>query len=222
MKRHLCFLAAIAMITVFAAPDAAAGPADSCGGVVGATCGVGADPGLDSFRGLIAVADEPWVLDTAARSGTTAGCGDCTWAIALACPTEDPSTPDALSACAAASGAAQCKPRQLLYRLYLSTTDVTDQIEGTVCLGGDVTVVPVGDDARADVAEYLRDITPPKLTIATRPKRTTLAGLTTYFTATAPASLRPAPFSGSAVTETITIAPTLDNWRWGDGTASGW
>jgi hypothetical protein len=63
---------------------------------------------------------------------------------------------------------------------------------------------------------------PPDLIVATRPRAATLAGLPTYFRARPPASLRPAPFGGPDITETITIAATRADWRWGDGSASGW
>ena len=65
-------------------------------------------------------------------------------------------------------------------------------------------------------------VIPPDLDISTKPTAATLAGLATYFTARTPATLRPAPFGDGEITETITMAPSQTDWRWGDGSASGW
>jgi hypothetical protein len=35
-------------------------------------------------------------------------------------------------------------------------------------------------------------------------------------------TLKPAPFGGPDITETITIAPSQADWRWGDASISGW
>ncbi|HWB66413.1 MAG TPA: hypothetical protein VG708_06260, partial [Mycobacteriales bacterium] len=71
----------------------------------------------------------------------------------------------------------------------------------------------------ADVAKYLKDVTPPDLVISTRPRDGTLAGLPTWFAAHAPSRLRPTPFGSGQITETITIHPMRSKWQFGDGTA---
>jgi hypothetical protein len=218
MIRRLLLVLLVTMTTVSSVPESAA--AAGCGTVPG-TCGVTADEANGVFHGLIAVTDQGWVLDMAARDGTEAGCGDCVWIVILACPQNTPADPGGQTACTDASGSPVCKPGQLLYRLYLTTRAETDTLEGTICLGGTSEVVAVGDAAAADVERYLRDVTPPALRIASRPQPLTLAGLTTYFTASPP-SLRPMPFGGPTVTETITITPTEADWLWGDGDDSGW
>jgi hypothetical protein len=204
------------LVAALAVPGSAR--ADDCGNVP-ADCGVTADQGSGVFHGLIAVTDQGWVLDVAGRSGTESGCGDCVWTVVLACPTNTP-TGDQTKCVVADSPV--CQPGQLLYRLYLSTRAETDVLEGTVCLGGTSSVVPISADAAADVDRYLRDVTPPDLTITTRPRGLTLTGLPTYFTAAPPATLGPVPFGGPTVTETISIRPVQVQWQWGDGTESGW
>jgi hypothetical protein len=183
-------------------------------------CGVGANQGGGYFHGLIAVDGAPWVLNVAAGAGTQAGCGDCSWDFVLACAHGAPGDPGTISVCTGA--AAGCRPDQLLYRVFLTTDAVVDEIVGTVCLGGGAEVRPIGDEAQAQVEQYLQDVVPPDLVITTRPNTATLAGLLTYFSARPPAALEPAPFGGPDVTETITIAPIELNWQWGDGAASGW
>lgn len=201
---------------------AAAASSGGCAGIAHTGCGVDAEPGAGVFHGLIAVSGEPWVFDTAARSGTEAGCGDCTWAIVLACPPASPSDPGSLTGCAVAARSGGCRRGQLLYRLYLSTDADLDQVVGTVCLGDGNEPVPVGAIATADVQRYLHEVRPPDLQVVTRPPHTTLAGLLTFFTARLPADVAPVPFGGPGVTETITIAPARLDWHWSDHTASGW
>jgi hypothetical protein len=106
--------------------------------------------------------------------------------------------------------------------VYLTTDAVTDQVAGTVCIGGPNQPIPIGDQAAGDVERYLKNITPPDLEIATRPRVATLAGLPTYFAARPPSRLPPALFGGPEITETITIAPLRAEWRWGDGDETGW
>ncbi len=213
-------LAAVALATMVALTGPTATAAD-CGGSAGSTCGVSADEANGVYHGLIAVTDQGWVLDRAATNGTTPGCGDCIWIVVLACPTNSPADPGSQSACVEASGSPICRPGQLLYRLYLTTDTRLDQLEGTVCLGGTSQIVAIGDTASADAQRYLRDVTPPDLTVTTRPKDLTLAGLTTYFRASPPA-LEPVPFGGPTITEVITIGPRRIRWTWGDGDSSGW
>jgi hypothetical protein len=171
---------------------------------------------------LIAVRGAPWVFDLAGHGGTTAGCGDCTWSTVLACHTASPTNPGGPVDCAAANIAAGCPKGQLSFRLYLTTDTATDTFEGLLCLGGTRQIIPISDQAKGDVERYLKDVVPPNLEIATKPAAATLAGLATYFAARPPATLAPAPFGGPEITETITIAPIQSDWRWGDGTASGW
>jgi hypothetical protein len=189
--------------------------AQACTNVIG-------DNAKGDFRGLIMVRDQPDVLDRAAVSGTSAGCGDCVWEIILSCPTNLVGAPEDAAACNAASAAPRCHPGQQLYRLYLTTTAVTNQFEGGLCLGDISDVVPVGNIAAADVERYLRDVVPPAMDLATSPPRGTLAGLPTYFQVRPPADLGPAPFGNATIRETITLAPTAYSWSWGDGTGSGW
>jgi hypothetical protein len=168
------------------------------------------------------VRDQPDVLDRAGSAGTTPGCGDCVWEIILSCPTNLAGAPQNASSCAAAGSAPRCKPGQQIYRLYLSTNAVTNKFEGDLCLGGIADVVPVGNIAAADVNRYLRDVTPPDVTITTSPPRGTLVGLPTYFRVRPPAGAGPVPFGGPQVHETITLSPTAYDWSWGDGGGSGW
>jgi hypothetical protein len=196
--------------------------AAGCGDLAGSSCGVTADQAAGTYHGLIAVTGQPWVLDDAARQGGAPGCGDCAWTVVLACPETTPADPDAQAKCVQAGTSPQCEPGQRLFRLYLSTATITDRLEGTICLGGDAAVVPVGAQAAADVDRYLRDVTVPDLVISTRPTHVTLAGLATYFTATPPGSLGPTDFGGPTVRETITVVPEQTRWEWGDGSDSAW
>jgi len=168
------------------------------------------------------VRDQPDVLDRAAAAGTTAGCGDCVWEVVLSCPANLAGAPDDAVACGAAASAPRCRPGQQLYRLYLTTTAVTNKFEGDLCLGDIDEVIPVGNIAAADVERYLRDVVPPAMTITTSPPRGTLVSLPTYFQVRPPATLNPAPFGGAEVRETITLEPSAYSWDWGDGSESGW
>jgi hypothetical protein len=217
-RRAAVALAVVAM--VLTCGTGVARSAEQCVGVAGSTCGV--HGGGTHFHGLIAVTGSPWVLADAATAGTQAGCGDCRWTIAIACPDESVSDPGTQRKCAAASNSPMCQPGQLLYRVYLSTDALLDRVEGTVCIGGQDQVVDIGDRAAAAVARYLRNVTPPDLVVSTRPATATLAGLPTYFDARRPAGLAPVPFGGPEITETITIATSRVAWRWGDHGSSGW
>jgi hypothetical protein len=184
-----------------------------CGTFDSGSCGVTANGSTGTFHGLLAVTGDPWVLNRAAASGTQPGCGDCTWTLNRLCttnPTGDPTT----DACTTRRGT--CHKRQTAYLLYLSTATATDIPEGTLCLGGAHHLLAIGDHATTDVQRYLHDITPPPLTITTRPAHATLTGLPTYFTAHPPASLHPQPFGSPQITETITIAPSHTNWHFTD------
>jgi hypothetical protein len=220
MTRRLSTL----LLIVVALSFVGAGPAAAsvrCVGVGGSTCGVESDPHAGEFHGLIAVAGAPWVLDTSLSAGGN-GCADCTWTVLIACPTESPSDPGSSDDCAVDSHSVRCGAGQLLFRIYLTTAAVTDHVVGTICLGRDRQVVSISDEADADVHRYLKTVVPPDLQITTRPSTATLAGLPTRFAAAPPADLRPVPFGGPAITETITIDPDQMSWRFGDGGDSGW
>jgi hypothetical protein len=206
-------------VVLLAAASAAAAASRGCGSLDSGRCGVTTSG--NHFHGLIAVGGSPWVLDEAAHAGSRPGCGDCSWSLVLACPDASPNDPAGTS-CAAAADSPACRPGERLYRVYLSTDTELDRVQGTVCIGGADQVVPVGVIARADVERYLRNVTPPRLLVRTRPAGATLAGLPTFFTAMPPRSLAPAPFGGPTVTETITIRALGVTWRWGDGSSSGW
>jgi hypothetical protein len=159
------------------------------------------------------------VFAASAHSGTKPGCGDCTWTLVLACASNSPGG-SGNTKCDPDMGAS-CPPDELLYRVYLSTATALDVIEGTVCIGGPDQPIGVGDIADANIARYLKEVVPPDLTITTRPKAATLAGLPTYFSVRPPAGLRPTALTGDGITETITIAPGTADWHWGDGSRSG-
>jgi len=204
-------------------PTARALPAASCPGVYASTCGVIADPGGGDFHGVIAVDGSSWVLASAASGGTEPGCGDCTWTLVLACPNvyaNDPGSEG--NACLDAFGTTTCPPGEALFRLYLTTRAVLDEMTGTVCVGPDHPVVPVSDIAALDIEDYLTDVRPPDLAIVRRPRGATLAGLTTYFSARNPARGRSTVVGRGSITEAITIRPESLDWHWGDRSASGW
>jgi hypothetical protein len=121
------------------------------------------------------------------------------------------------------SNGARCPPNALPYRLYLTTSTLTNHLVGDICLGGGRHVVLVGQDAEADVDRYLRDVVPPDLLIHRRPHGPTLTGLPTYFRAGVPADgVGPIGFGGPTVSEAITLAAEQVDWAWGDGVSSGW
>jgi hypothetical protein len=186
----------------------------------GITGGVHADQAGGDFHGLIMVADQPEVLERAAHAGTQAGCGDCVWTLVLMCLDNTPGDGHDQHPCVGVNGSQLCKPKQLAFRLYLTTDAVTNELVDTLCLGGTDDVVPVGDIAAADVADFLKDVTPPELDVQFQPPNGALTGLPTYVQASPPADLRPQLFGGGdpRVTETITIAPQHYVWQWGDGT----
>lgn len=166
------------------------------------------------------VPGQPDVLATAAHSGTQPGCGDCTWTLIIACIFDRPdqhshdTTP-----CAGLGLSPQCDRGQSLFRLYLTTHDVTNQLVDTLCLGGTAQVIPVGDIAAADVQRYLKDVHPPDMTVRFQPPHGVLAGLPTYVMVEPPTDLAPQQFGGPQVVENITITPEHFTWSWGDGTA---
>jgi len=178
-----------------------------------------ADQAEGDFHGLIMVPGQPGVLETAAHSGTQAGCGDCTWTVILACIFDSPDKQHEQTPCATAGRSRQCGKGQSLFRPCLAADAVRDQLVDTLCLGGNARVIPVGDIAAADVDRYLKNVVPPDLRLATQPPNATLAGLPTYFIVHPPAGLHPQRFGGPQVRETVTITPVHYNWSWGDGSA---
>jgi hypothetical protein len=220
--RAITILLLAAYVLFGSASMASASRGAPCDGRVTPDCGgVTADPQQGEFQGLIAVTGIPSVFETASHSGTKAGCGDCEWTLIVACPTNNPGDPGGARSCKEAVNAPTCR-RGVLERLYLSDADTTFRLVDTLCLHKTNRVVPIGVIALGDVRRYLHDVVPPDLVIQTQPRVATLAGLPTMFSATTPATLRPTPFGGGEITETITIAPIRSNWRWGDGDATGW
>jgi hypothetical protein len=168
---------------------------------------------------LIAVKGRPDILETAAHSGTAAGCGDCVWTLVMMCLVNTPTDPHNQQPCTAAGNAAKCKHGQTAFRLYLTTKAVANDLVATLCLGGTDDIVPVGDIAAADVARYLHDVHPPDLVMQTQPPRSAIAGLATYFMVRPPTDLQPTTLATNdqGIVETITIAPLHYTWSWGDG-----
>lgn len=225
LARCVALIAALAItaLTSVAALRLAPSAAADCGDLPPTVnCGVGADPSDGYFHGVIGVTGQDWVLDLSSHAGNSPACGDCVWTIELECPETSPSQPDP-TGCTGMSAGYQCPPDALPYRLYLTTSTVTDEVVGTVCLGGSYHVVLVSEDADADVDRYLHDASPPDLVIHRRPSGATLAGLATYFTAEVPDhGLGPIGFGDSTVSETITLVPEQVDWDYGDGASSGW
>jgi hypothetical protein len=199
---------------------AAAHTAGCPGVAASASCGVIAQPGAARFHGLIAVPGADWVFARAATSGTSPGCGDCVWSIVVACPQATPASPDV--ECVAPATSPVCPATERLYRLYLTSGAGIDVAQGSICLGGDVQPVPVGDLAQQAAERYVRNVRPPDLLVTTKPRTATLAGLETYFEARAPGSLRPVDVSGDGIVEQVSLAPLDVLWQWGDGSGSGW
>jgi hypothetical protein len=192
-----------------------------CHSIITPVCaGVGGDQGEGDFHGLIMVDGQPDVLERAATSGTQPGCGDCVWTLVLMCVDNRPGGPPGDIGCVGAHAPAICKPPKVAFRLYLTTDAVTNELIDTLCLGNTKDVVPVGDIAAADVADYLKDVTPPDLDVTFQPPTGALTGLPTYFQALPPADLKPQSFGGGdpRVSENITISPKHYVWSWGDGT----
>jgi hypothetical protein len=216
-------LLVVAMAAALSATRLTPSAADDCGTLpVTVTCGVSPDPPDGYFHGLIGVTGQDWVLDLGSRSGSSPGCGDCVWTIALDCPQTNPEQPDDTPGCAGMAGA-QCPPGASPFRLYLTTATVTNEAVGDICLGGDLQIVLVGEDARSDVERYVDEIAPPDLLIHRRPHGPTLTGLTTFFAAAVPTDgVGPVSFGGSTVSEAITLVPEQVVWGFGDGASSGW
>jgi hypothetical protein len=210
-------VAALALPAHLASADEGCGPdrnETSCGSVV-------ADQVAGDFHGLIAVKGQPEVLATAAHAGTSAGCGDCVWTLVMMCLANTPTDPHNQQPCVGAGRSLKCRPQQTAFRLYLTTAAATNQLVQTLCLGGIDDVIPIGDIAAADVARYLKDVTPPALVLRSQPPREAIAGLPAYFMVRSPTDLRPTQLNGSAqdIVETITIAPLHYVWSWGDGSS---
>lgn len=220
MARTTRVLVAISLLVV-GLGFARAGYGDDCAGTYAASCGVAADHVHGDFHGLIAINGQPSVLHLAAHAGTESGCADCVWTIVSDCATSDPRDPGNDELCIGATRSPTCR-HGIQERLYLSDKAAIYQPEGTICLHHGQHVIPVGDRARADVARYLKNVTPPDLRLTSRPRQATLAGLRTYFTTATPTSLHPRLFGGPDVHETIKLLPQQAAWDWGDGDSTGW
>ena len=217
-------LLSLAIAAALSSTRLATSVAADCGDLpISVSCGTSADPAGGYFHGLIGVTGQDWVLNLASHAGNGPGCSDCVWTVALDCPQTSPQQPDETAGCVGMNSGARCPPNSLPYRLYLTTSSVTNEVVGDVCLGGGLRIVLVGEDAESDVERYLHDVTPPDLLIHRKPRSATLTGLPTYFTASAPATgLGPVSFGGPTVSEAITVVPEQVMWAWGDGTSSGW
>ena len=209
----LCFLA-VPQITV-----AGATPQRCPVGRQGGGCGaVAANRQTGNFRGLLAVSRDSSLLNEEADTTGSDGCAHCEWTVLEDCPHNAPTATSQVD-CTGAHNDPACRRNQVADRFYLSTPEFQYRDEGVYCIGGANRIVPVGEDAVADVNRYLKNVTPPDLRITFDPG-TSLAGLATKVTAAPPNSLKPAPFGGPAVTETITIRPTKESFAWGDGTSA--
>lgn len=228
LRRTLLFvvslLATVGLLVTAAGASSSSGATCEQSGRQADNCGsVAADQIAGDFHGLIMVPGQPGVLDKAAHSGTQPGCGDCTWELILACLHNNPNQPDNnADPCLNAVSSGQCHHGDLLFRLYLTTDAVRNDLVDLLCLGGINDVIPVGDQAALDVQRYLKDVTPPPLTLHVAPPNGIPAGLPAYFWVRPPADLLPTPFGNGQITETITIDPQRYNWTWGDATTSGW
>ncbi|HWC33268.1 MAG TPA: hypothetical protein VG650_00450 [Mycobacteriales bacterium] len=221
--RGLAAAIVVASVLVVTAGHSSPSAAAGCGDLpISVDCGAGSDPTAGYFHGVIGVTGQGWVLDLASHAGSSPGCGDCVWTISLNCPESAPFQPDP-AGCNGMQAGVQCPPEALPFRLFLTTTTVTNEVVGTICLGGSYRVVLVGEDAEADVDRYLNDVAPPDLTIRRRPHGPTLTGLPTYFAAAVPAgAVGPFGFGDTTVSEDITLVPEDLDWDWGDGANSGW
>jgi hypothetical protein len=168
---------------------------------------------------LIALTTDASLIQRAAHSGTEPGCGDCVWTVVEDCPNASPSNPGQQIGCYSATHDPHCRKHQYAERIFLSTKSTGFADEGVYCIGGQSRIVAVGDIALSDVDRYLKDVTPPDLVVSFDPG-TSLAGLATKVFAAPPSSLKPQPFGGQGVTETITVAPAREQWTWGDGTSA--
>lgn len=181
--------------------------------------GLASDQEHGQFHGLIMVPGEPGVLNAAAHAGTQPGCGDCEWTLLQACVTNIPANGGNPTTCNGSGQAPTCGPNEVLYRLYLSTTAIRNQLVDQICLGPTKQVIAVGQQAALDVQRYLKDVTPLALLVTVQPPHGVLANLPAYFVVRPPTDLRPQPFGNGQITETITIKPAHYLWHWGDGSA---
>lgn len=195
------------------AADAAA--ARSCGGQFNPCGYLGADPSQGEFLGLIALSHDPQFLRHEA-SLTTDSCAHCRWTLVVDCRTNLPDGEE--TDCGPAHQNPQCRRGQVAEKVFLSRPGSGYGMVGIYCIGRGNRIVPVGEIAKGDVERYLKDVRPPDLRISFDPA-TSLAGLATRVRAQPERALRPVPFGGQGVTETIKLAPVHQTWRWGDGEA---
>src|SRR4051812_26606477 len=102
-------------------PVAPAYSDSGCGDLVTTDFGGAAAKARGQCRGLIALEGQPDVLQTAAHSGTAAGCGDCVWTLVMMCLANTPNDPHNQQPCVGAARSLKCRPGQTAFRLYLTT-----------------------------------------------------------------------------------------------------
>jgi hypothetical protein len=209
------FLVAAVFASACLLPAAAvAAPDDHCGGLFNPCGSLGADPSAHDFRGLIAISHDPPFLESERSLAARDGCADCVWVLYEDCQTNIPGGHQV--DCRSAHNNPACRKGQLAERVFLSRPGHGYGMVGVYCLGKGNRIIPLGQIAKADVDRYLKDVRPPDLEIRFDPG-TSLAGLATHITARPDSTLRPVPFGGQGVTETIRLNATRQDWNFGDG-----
>jgi hypothetical protein len=208
-------LLAFAAMTFTTTAGVAGEPRQQCI-VLSAVCySSAADHSSGQFRGLIAINGDASLLKREASLAGSNGCDDCLWQVTVACQNNEPGD-GRQSGCRGAVDYPTCRKRQLAERIFLARSGTGYGDVGIYCLGRGNRIVPIGEIAKGDVERYLKDVRPPNLTISFDPG-TSLAGLATKVRAAPDRALRPVPFGGQGVTETIKLAPVSQTWNWGDG-----
>lgn len=200
-------------IGLVSAQSATATSGGKCTGQFNACGYLGINPSQGHFSGLLALSRDPSFLRQEASYGST-GCVECSWTLVLDCQSNQPGG-DSVD-CGPAHQNPQCRRGQVAEKVFLSRPGHGYGLVGIYCLGRGNRIVPIGEIAKGDVERYLKDVRPPTLTISFNPG-TSLAGLATRVRARPDRALRPVPFGGQGVTETIKLAPVHQTWDWGDG-----
>lgn len=213
MRALAVVLSLVALMTSYCV-TASAAPENSCGGLFNPCSSVKANAPSGEFQGLIALSGDASFLHAEAPAASGDGCAHCVWTVLLDCHLNSPGGKQV--DCNAAHNNPQCKKGQLADRIFLSRPGFGYGDVGTYCIGGANQIVPLSQIAIDDVNRYLKDVKPPSLDISFNPG-TSLAGLATRVSAEPDRALRPVPFGGQGVTETITLAPVREVWSWGDG-----
>lgn len=216
-QRSSLALALLIALVLTPAPAASAGGPGGCIGVLG-TCGkVTTDPERSAFVGLIAISGNPSLLQNEKQLAGSDECDRCSWTLLVECQQNKPGGSQV--DCQGSHTDLRCRKGQLAERVFLSRPGRGYGMVGVYCLGGPNRIVPIGAIAKADVGRYLKDVRPPGLDISFDPG-TSLAGLATKVSARPGRALRPVPFGGQGVTETIRLIPSKQTWDWGDGQAA--